>query len=354
MTKKERVLAAIRHQPTDRIPKGDLLIENGLLKKLLPEEQYGHLSPMAQQIAVRELLNCDIMVVHEYPAELVGYADDGFPILQTILGDLYKDTGRSTHLIKPGLADIEEVDSYPVPDVKRAPTRQLDYFHKNSDLFLLGQINGPVGSAYWMLGMEDYMCYCMTNLDEVEELTRKIMEFEVERAKLLIRHGADGILLADDIGFNSGTMLPPNVMDRVAYPYFRQFIQEVKKYRNVPIFLHSDGNISSEIPKIIEAGFDGLQSLQPSAGMDIVKIKQEYGDKLCLMGNLDLDYLMPFGTPEDVEREVRRLIKHVALGGGFILSTCNILTDAVKPENAIAMYRAAEAPFDGREEDEPS
>lgn len=342
MTKRERVLAAIRHQPVDKIPKGDLLIENGLLQKLLGEEKYQELSPMAQQLAVREKLHCDLIDVHEYPAELAGYSNDGYPIYRSVLGDLYKDTGRSTHMVRASLEDIEDAENYPVPDISKATTHMLDYYKANSDLFLFAQINGPISSVYWMLGMEDYMCYTITNPDEVEILTDRIMQFEIARAKLFIDHGADGILMADDIGFNSGPLLPPDSMDRLAYRYYAKFIREVKAYRDIPIFLHTDGNIYAEIPKIIEAGFDGLHSLQPSAGMDIYKIKQEYGDKLCLMGNLDLDYLMPYGEPEQVEQEVKRLIENVGKGSGFILATCNILTDAVKPENALAMYDTAE------------
>ena len=60
------------------------------------------------------------------------------------------------------------------------------------------------------------------------------------------------------------------------------------------------------------------------------------------MGNLDLDRLMTFGTPEEVQAQVRWLCETIGPGGGFILSTCNILIDAIPPENALAMYRAAE------------
>ena len=71
--------------------------------------------------------------------------------------------------------------------------------------------------------------------------------------------------------------------------------------------------------------------------IDIEKIKEEYGDKLCLIGNVDLNYLLPFGSPEEVEKEVKKLAE-IAGPEGFILSTCNILTDAVPVENAKAMY----------------
>ncbi len=86
---------------------------------------------------------------------------------------------------------------------------------------------------------------------------------------------------------------------------------------------------------------DGLHSLQSSAGVDIAEVKREHGDRLCLMGNMDLDQLLPFGTPQQVREQARRLCEHIGADGGHILSTCNILTDAVPIENVRAMYENA-------------
>jgi uroporphyrinogen decarboxylase len=103
------------------------------------------------------------------------------------------------------------------------------------------------------------------------------------------------------------------------------------------VIFHSDGYLYDEIPNIIACGFDAIQSIQPSAGMDIEKIKKEFGDQICLMGNVDLNYLLPFGKPEEVREEVKKLVK-TAGPEGFVLTTCNIITDAVPVENAKAMY----------------
>lgn len=70
--------------------------------------------------------------------------------------------------------------------------------------------------------------------------------------------------------------------------------------------------------------------------------KEKYGDKLCLIGNIDLDYIMTFASPEEVRENVRQTIRNAAGGSGFILSTCNILVDIVPVENAFAMYETAE------------
>ena len=169
------------------------------------------------------------------------------------------------------------------------------------------------------------------------------MEFEVAKAKLFLDSGADAVLIADDIAFNSGVFLPPNIMDEVIYPRYKEAVAEIRRYRDVPVFFHSDGDLNKVMDNIVECGFDGLQSLQPSAGMDIGRIKKEYGETLCLMGNIDLDYVMTRGTPTEVADTVKATIDMAAPGGGYILSTCNTLIDSIPLENALAMYRIADS-----------
>lgn len=336
MTKKERMLAALRRQPVDRIPRGELGIEGGFISAFTADVK----TPMSQlqkELYVREQLEFDYINIHEFPRKLLRYSSDGYPIYESPYGDVFKETPHSFQMLKAALEDIEDVESYETADLSCATTHLVDFYRENSDLFLMCQINGPVGGVDWALGMEDYMCYCMTDTELVAQLAEKITAYEVGRAKKFLDHGAEAILIADDIAFNSGLLLPPRIMEQVAYPFYKKMIAEIKAYKDVPVVMHTDGYIYDALEKIVECGFDGLQSIQPSAGMDIGKVKQLVGDKLCLIGNVDLNYLLPFGTSEEVSTEVKKLAE-IAGPTGFVLSTCNIITDAVPVENAKAMY----------------
>lgn len=130
-------------------------------------------------------------------------------------------------------------------------------------------------------------------------------------------------------------------MRKYVFPYLAGEAAEAHRL-GLPAMLHSDGNVSTLIDDILKAGFDGLHSLQPSAGVDIVAVKRQWGKELCLMGNVDLDYLLTLGKPQEVEAEVKRLICEVAPGGGYILSSTNVLARYVPPENALVMYMTAE------------
>lgn len=341
MNKKERVNAAINHKEADRVPKGELYIDPGLSNKLLGKAYPIDFFNFQRDIEVRNLLNIDIINLGEWPSEEIGIDEKGNKRYRSIYGEEYIFSGKSKHVIKPPFKDIEDVDKYPVPEIKKCTGQIIKSYASNTDLFIMAQIGGPISMINEMIGMEDYLVYCMTNTYEIFTLAEKIMEYEIAKAKLFIDNKADAILIGDDMAFNSGTFFQPELMRKIAFPFYKQAIAEIKKYKDVPVFLHTDGNIMKVMDDIVKAGFDGLQSIQPSAGMDIARIKKDYGDALCLMGNIDLDYIMTFASSAEVEDTVKKTIDIAAPGGGFILSTCNILVDIIPPENALAMYGTA-------------
>jgi uroporphyrinogen decarboxylase len=105
------------------------------------------------------------------------------------------------------------------------------------------------------------------------------------------------------------------------------------------IFFHSDGFTEPYFHNLIEAGFNGVESLEPNAGMNLKHLKETYRDQLCLIGNIDVSTTLPIGTPAEVAKEVKQCIKDAAAGGGYIVSPCTDFTDAVPLENALAMTK---------------
>lgn len=342
MTKKERVWAAIRHMEVDRVPKGELYIQPQIANKLLGMEYPADYQHFERDRKVRELLNMDIINVGDWPEWEIEKTADGKKIIQSVYGQTFLEGEESKRLLNPPV-DIEDAWDYQEPDITKVTGDLVEKYVKETDFFVFAQIGGPISMLNEMYPMEDYMVNCITYPDETHVLTEKVIAFETKKAKLFLDKGADAILIADDMAFNTGVFLPPYVMEEHVYPFYKQMIQEIKSYKDTPIFLHSDGNLNSIMDKLVECGFDGIQSLQPSAGMDIGEIKKKYGDRLCLWGNIDLDYIMCFGTVEEVRAEVRKTIEIAAPGGGFILSTCNTMVDIIPPENILAMMKEADS-----------
>ena len=342
MTHKERVYAAIGHKAADRTPKGETWIDGVLANKLLGAAYPPDYQHFERDLRVRRLLNMDLINVGDWPYKIIGEDKQGNPLYLSAYGYEFI-TGATKHVVKPPLENICDAKNYTKPDINNVNPEMVRRFAAETDLFVFGQIGGPVSMLDEMFPMEDYLAYCLTNTDDIGLITEKVMEYEVEKALLFIDNGAEAIFFADDIAFNSGTLLPPYLMDVLVFPFYYKAVAEIRKHKDVPVFFHSDGNINSAMEKIIDCGFCGVQSLQPSAGMDIGQIKELYGDALCLWGNIDLDYVMTFANPGEVARTVRDTIRVAGGGGGYILSTCNSMVDCIPPENALAMALAAES-----------
>jgi uroporphyrinogen-III decarboxylase len=114
--------------------------------------------------------------------------------------------------------------------------------------------------------------------------------------------------------------------------------QRVAETITLPWIFHSDGNILPFVDDLVELGISGLHPLEDGA-MDIRVMKQKYGDKLCLLGNVNLN-LLGLGTPEAVDREVRSLIRDVGSGGGYVVTSGNSLAAYLEPDNVMAMSAA--------------
>jgi uroporphyrinogen decarboxylase len=342
MTKRERMRSAFAHREPDRVPKGELCIESGIANRLLGREYPADYQHFERDREVRELLGIDFINLGDWPAEDLGQDERGYRRFRSVYGEEYAMKGRAKMLVRPPLADIMDAGKYAVPDITRVSAALVRRFAVETDLYVMAQIGGPVSMLDEMFGMEDYLVYCLTNPAQIRTIGEKVMEFEVAKARLFIDAGAEAILIADDIAFNSGTLLPPATMRELAYPLYREAIAEIKRYREVPVVFHSDGDLRLCLPELAACGIDGLHSLQPSAGMDIAAVKREYGERLCLFGNIDLDWVMTQASPEEVARVTRSTIGIAAPGGGYVLATCNTLIDAIPEANALAMYRSAE------------
>src|SRR4030067_1789157 len=130
-------------------------------------------------------------------------------------------------------------------------------------------------------------------------------------------------------------MFSPQMIRDLFLPRMKKVAEKIK----IPLIYHSDGNLMPILDDLLSLGMNGLANIEPNA-MDIVELKRKYGQRICLMGNIDLHYTRTRGTPEETEAEVKKRIEEVGPGGGYILASSNGLTAYCKPENVLAMSRA--------------
>jgi uroporphyrinogen decarboxylase len=354
MNKRERVLAAIAHREGDRVPKGEVAIEHEFAQAMVeayPELAAQHQPPpcpspaLALEAQVRAMLHMDLWIVGDWPRPQIGSTPEGYALRRDVWGRVIVDSGASTETLAYPIADIEQAGDYRFPSVEAIPGDDLRWVVEHTDYLPGGIINSVFEDVYNLVGFEQYMMVLASEPEKLRPLAQQCAAFEVAKACRFLDLGAEMILIVEDIAHNTGTFVSPRALRSEIFPTMRWQVAEIKRYRQAPVLFHSDGDLNTVLDDIVACGYDGLHSLQPSANMDIARIKARYGQRLCLMGNIDINYVLPFGSPEEVEKAVRETMRVAAPGGGYILSTCNTLIRAIPPRNALAMYRAGERPF---------
>jgi uroporphyrinogen decarboxylase len=134
-------------------------------------------------------------------------------------------------------------------------------------------------------------------------------------------------------------MVSPKHTARFIAPSLKQVVDYCHS-RKVPCLKHTDGNIWNIFEIIIGTGVDAIHPIDPLAGMDLGEVKVKYGDKLCLMGNVDCGELLSWGTKEEVREIVKDCIRKAGKGGGYICMSSNVIHAAVNPENYIEMVQS--------------
>jgi uroporphyrinogen-III decarboxylase len=144
-------------------------------------------------------------------------------------------------------------------------------------------------------------------------------QFHLTAARRLVEMGVDMVWIGDDVGAQHTMLISPATWRKFLKPKLAEFIAEVKRINpRVKVAYHSDGNILSIIPELIEIGLDVLNPVQPAC-MDPESLKKEFGDKLCFWGTIDEQYTLPFGKAEQVAAEVTKRLQTIGKEGGLIL-----------------------------------
>lgn len=143
--------------------------------------------------------------------------------------------------------------------------------------------------------------------------------------------GLPGFVYSDDMGHKTGPQTSPRVMEEFFGPSLERIASEAHQ-RGLKIIIHSCGNVNALLDLFADCGFDGIHSLEPTAGMDLAEVKRRVGDRMCVFGNLDIAHVLSQGTRQEVEAAVKAALRAAARDGGFIMAMTNSHY-AVKVEN---------------------
>lgn len=200
---------------------------------------------------------------------------------------------------------------------------------------------GYVFMAVWQLmGLETF---CLALFDDrrlVEQMFQRVGDIQLEALKRAIEFRTVGaVFMPDDFAYTEDLIISPSVYRQYVFPYYKE-MGRICREKGLPYILHSDGKLDKIMDDILDCGFNAIHPIEPKA-MDIRKLKRESGDRLCLIGNLDLGGVLTMGTPEEVREATRKLIRDVGPGGGYCVGSSNSITEYVPLANFNSMREAA-------------
>jgi uroporphyrinogen decarboxylase len=376
MTSRERVQAVLNHEKPDRVPiimgvsnATGIKIRpyRGLLKMLNldVEEKYIYdwpeLGTALPDERVMQRLHSDVRgVLDRFPLEV--YQRNQSRLEHT---PFFDDWGGGQMEIAPeewfpGIAPIPDattvdvIEKYPWPNMddpyRVAHVRtQAKELHDANQYAIMATpwLMFPFERAFEMQGMEKFLMNLAVEPDFAQELLNKnnqlcmqLMNHFLDECGDLI----DIIKIGDDLGTQESLMISPRMYRRMLKPLHAEMIAMIKQKTKAKVFFHTDGDVFDLIEDFIEIGVDVLNPIQTSAGKmsDLEGLKQRYNKRIVFCGAIDTQKVLPYGTPDQVRQEVKRVINILGKGGGYMLATVHTVMNEVPPENILAMVDAVE------------
>lgn len=325
MTKRERVIRAICHEETDRLPHyielGDREIEK--MRRYTGNPNYG-----AYLDNDLEMIGFDGFM--KPVAGRPGFYCDDFGACWDRTGP-DKDIGVMESCV---INCPEDFDKYVFPKVPEEEVRKkMKAFVENGrDTFKVVGISFAMYERGWALcGVENMLMALIEEPEFCERLFEKVTEYDLELLKIITEYDIDAICMGDDWGQQRGMIMGPELWRKFIKPGMKKLYEFIKKQGKF-VIQHSCGDVEEIFEDLIEIGLDVYQTVQPEV-YSLEEIKKKYGDRLSFWGGISTQKLLPFATPEVVKETIIKTAKVMGNGGGYILAPTHVVTRDVPEEN---------------------
>lgn len=345
MDSRERVLTALRGGVPDKVPFVFGYIDKRIREQILGQPiTYPHLPKKAdwsptfrpEEPTYLEPYECiDARVAH-----ILGLDAIGMQYMTPIYADVDTTEDGTVYIKKSLLNTPEAVAQMKLPDVddERIYQPALDFVKKHKGEFALYcRIRLGISPTLMSMGTEEFSYAIYDEPDLVKEIIDRFTTWVARHAKNLVECGFDFIWSFDDMAFKAAPLFSNDVLREFFLPRMKKAADCI----TVPWVFHSDGNLMPALDDLITLGMSGLHPLEPGA-MDLRELKEKYGKKLCLIGNVDIDHTMTDATPEEIDAVVKEKMDILGPGGGYIISDSNSVPFGVNYKNVMEIARCVE------------
>jgi uroporphyrinogen decarboxylase len=347
LSSRERVRLALEHRETDRIPIA--MVCAGINPPAFRDLE-AHLK-RERGLDVRSFLDGILDIRPVGPAYVGPPLDAGEDLWGVRREPVSYGSGTYSEIVHHPLAGAETID-----DLRRHRWPDTGYFDysvlpdriaaagRDGERCLMVSNGNIFESSWYMRGFEAMFTDFALRPELAHAILERVAEFQVSHFRRMLE-AADGAVdlafTADDIAGQEGLLLSPAMWEEFLKPYHVRLNRAVHEF-GVRVIYHSDGAVMDAVGGLVDMGIDVLQALQFSArGMDPAELKRRHGDRLSFEGGVSVQTTLPFGTPEDVRREVEGLIETLGKDGGYVLGPSHAIQAGTPPENIVAMFDAA-------------
>ncbi len=367
MTSRQRVVTALAHSEPDRVPfdctfsyEAYARLEKYLGYSPAPEVQPR--SPalnVTPPVAFLQELNVDLYYLGLRNWKNASAFEYGMDTYTDIWGVGYRKIENTAGLEYPyafhplAHASLADLETYPWPDpddpaLVAGLKEEAGVLYENTEFALIGKFNTPLFEQMLALrGMQQLFIDMTQHPEFVEALLDRLTTLAIRLIEVGLHACGSYLqilrLAGDDMGHQRGPLLSPRMFRRQIKPYFSRLYREAKRlfHQYNPhgkLMAHTDGDVYPLIPDYIEMGLDVLNPVQPYvAEMDHSRLKREFGAQLAFHGGIDIQRVLPFGTPKEVCDEAVRVMYSLGPNGGYILAPTHYLLSDVPAENIMAL-----------------
>jgi len=290
-------------------------------------------------------------IKNSYPDDIIyspSFLKKPLPIIKEDnykMGKYTDEWGCTRHNLQDGIAgevkeplvsDWSQVHKVHVPEERLSiDIEKINKFCANTDKFVLPEVyQRPFERLQFLRKTENLFIDLLEKPKGFSILLDKIHQFYIEEIKLWCKTNVDGIFLMDDWGAQNSLLINPELWKKTWKPMYKEYIDIAHKYEKY-VFMHSDGNIFTIIPELIEIGLDALNA--QLFCMDIEEIGKRFKGKITFWGEIDRQHLLPYGSMKDIELAVKKVYENLYLNGG-VIAQCEFGPGA-KPENIQQVFK---------------
>jgi uroporphyrinogen decarboxylase len=333
MNSRERVITALERRQPDRVPYIESVIDEKLMQVLLPGCDYFQFDEWLGKDSVGQNRS-------SWSRDNVEYVDRERGLFRDKWGVIRAFGPESTPAPVEGpIKQPEDLKTYTppdpeAPDVLGTIPEVVAKFKGKKAITAL--CRDAFFNPAFLRGTTQFLMDFIDHPDLVRELIEVTLSHDIRAMQRLVQAGVDVVIFGDDYADKNGPLMSPRHFKEFILPGLKRCVDAAHQ-AGAYVIKHTDGNIMPILDMIVDTGIDGLNPLEPVAGMDIGAIKQRYGKRVALIGNIDCGYLLSQAPVDEVRRVTRETMRVAMPGGGYCLSSSNSIHSSVKPENFMAM-----------------